>query len=412
MLMKKIWILLLLLFIPVVKAEELPKVYLNGDLTFMSSKEDKREIEIEFVSDEYNFKEKGTIKLQGSSSLDYDKKNYNITFEEKQETSLGSFKKYTLKANWIDELHIRNLLTASIVRDINKEYKLFSDTINYGVTDGFYVEVYNNGEYMGLYSMNISKKYLFDTSEKEALVIGVKNNVDQSYFLKEENIKWDGFEVEEGEADQDSLDKLNRLINFINKSSDREFKKNFEKYINLDSALNYYCIMNVLLMTDNAINNVYLVSYDGDYWYISFYDMDISWGGTNKQNKLFDYTRDLNKEIRESRLWDRFEVAYSKEIKERYKELRKKYLSKDYLLDRYYEYLDKIPEEALKRENEKWNNEVQYDKHYIDDFMDNRLKMLDKKIDHLGYSSRLIIISIYVFVLLMLGWVLLNVKKG
>ena len=170
--------------------------------------------------------------------------------------------------------------------------------------------------------------------------------------------------------------------------------------------------MNVLLMTDNAINNVYLVSYDGDYWYISFYDMDISWGGTNKQNKLFDYTRDLNKEIRESRLWDRFELAYSKEIKERYKELRKNYLSKDYLLDRYYEYLDKIPEDALKRENEKWNNEVQYDKHYIDDFMDNRLKMLDKKIDHLGYSSRLIIISIYVFVLLMLGWVLLNVKKG
>ena len=121
MLMKKIWILLLLLFIPVVKAEELPKVYLNGDLTFMSSKEDKREIEIEFVSDEYNFKEKGTIKLQGSSSLDYDKKNYNITFEEKQETSLGSFKKYTLKANWIDELHIRNLLTAKVVREVLKK---------------------------------------------------------------------------------------------------------------------------------------------------------------------------------------------------------------------------------------------------------------------------------------------------
>ena len=82
MVMKKVFIILLfILFCPLVKAQELPKLYLNGDLSFMSSKEDKREIEIELVSDKYNFKEMGTIKLQGKSSLDYDKKNYNISFK-------------------------------------------------------------------------------------------------------------------------------------------------------------------------------------------------------------------------------------------------------------------------------------------------------------------------------------------
>ncbi len=411
--MKKIWLLFLLLLIPVVKAEELPKLYLYGDLTFMSSKEDKREIEVELVSDEYNFREKGTIKLQGSSSLDYEKKNYNISFDSEVETSLGSFKKYTLKANWIDELHIRNLLTAKVVRDINKKYNLFSDTVNYGVTDGFYVEVYNNEDYLGLYAMNISKKYLFDTKDKEALVIAVKNDVDQVHFLKEENNKWEGFEVEEGEQDQDSLDKLNRVINFVNNSSDRKFKKEFSKYFNLDSALNYYCIMNALSMTDNVVNNVYLVSYDGDYWYIAFYDMDISWAGTNKQNAIFDYDKDLKKEIDDSRLWSRFEKAFSKEIKERYKELREEYLSKDYLINSYYEYLNKIPNDALERENNKWNNKVKYDRRFIDEYIPKRLDVLDKKIDGLGYNyDRLLNLFIYIVVVIMLAWSLFSKKRG
>lgn len=389
--------------IPVVKAEELPRLNINGDLDFMSSKTDKREVTIELIDGDNSFKEKGTIKLQGASSLHYDKKNYNIAFDKEVETSLGSFKKYTLKANWIDELHIRNLLTAKIISEINEEYGLFSGTVNNGLTDGFFVEVYNNGEYLGLYSMNIHKDYLFDKKDQEAIVISVKNDVDQSYFKTEENDKWEGFEVEEGEQNEENLNRLNRLINFVNNSSDKEFRSHFGDYFDLDSALNYYCTMHVLELSDNVVNNLYLVSYDGNYWYLAFYDLDISWGGSKYQNELLDFDNNLNKEVNSSRLWSRFEKLFAKEIKERYKELRQNKLSEEHLKEYYYDYLDMIPKEALARENEKWGNKLTYNTNYIDKFLDVRLKIIDNKIERLkGNINYLVLIIVLIALLIVI----------
>ena len=389
--------------IPVVKAQELPRLNLYGDIDFMSSKTDKREITIELVDKEYGFKEKGTIKLQGSSSLQYDKKNYNISFDSEVETSLGSYKKYTLKANWVDELHIRNLLTANVISEINNKYDLFDGTVNYGLTDGFYVEVYNNDEYLGLYSMNIHKDYIFAVDDEEVTVIAVKEDVDQSYFRELENEKWEGFEVEEGEQNEENLERLNRLIDFVDNSSDKDFKEKFGEYFNLDSALNYYCIMHVLELSDNVVNNLYLVSYDGQIWYLAFYDLDISWGGGKYQNKLLDFDNKLNKEVKSSRLWSRFEKVFASEIKERYKELRSDYLSEASLKEKYYEYLDKIPKEALMRENEKWGNKLTYNTNYIDDFLEIRLRTIDSKIDGLkGERNYLLLILILLVILLLI----------
>ena len=394
--------------IPIVKADELPRLNINGDLDFMSSKTDKREVTIELVDGKNSFKEKGTIKLQGASSLQYDKKNYNISFDKEIKTSLGSFKKYTLKANWVDELHIRNLLTAKVISEINEKYGLFEGTINYGLTDGFYVEVYNNNEYLGLYSMNIHKDYLFDTGDEEAIVIAVKNDIDQSYFRREETSKWEGFEVEEGEQNDENLDRLNRLIDFVNNSSDKEFKNNFSDYFDLDSALNYYSIMHVLELSDNVINNLYLVSYDGEHWYLAFYDLDISWGGGKYQNELLGFDNNLNKEVRSSRLWSRFEVLFSKEIKERYQELRNDFLNEEKLKEHYYEYLDKIPKEALERENEKWNNKLTYNTNYIDEFLEVRFKVIDNKIDSLKGKVNYLLLIVVLLVMLI---VILYKKK-
>ncbi len=393
--------------IPIVKAEGLSRLNINGNLDFMSSKTDKREVTIELVDGKNSFKEKGTIKLQGSSSLHYDKKNYNISFEKEIKTSLGSFKKYTLKANWVDELHIRNLLTAKVISEINEEYSLFDGTVNHGLTDGFFVEVYNNGEYLGLYSMNIHKDYLFDTEDKEALVISVKNDIDQSYFKSEENEKWEGFEVEEGEQNEENLNRLNRLINFVNNSSDKDFKKEFTNYFDLDSALNYYCIMHVLELSDNVVNNLYLVSYDGEKWYLAFYDLDISWGGSKYQNELLAFDNNLNKEVRSSKLWSRFEKNFSKEIKERYKELRNNYLREDHLKEYYYNYLDKIPKEALARENEKWDNKLTYNTNYIDEFLSVRLRGIDNKINSLKGN-----INYFLLIIVLLGiLIIIFIKK-
>ena len=57
-------------------ASEIPKVYLEGDITDMTSKKDERKILLKYKSDELNFEKYTKIKVQGSSSIVYDKKNY------------------------------------------------------------------------------------------------------------------------------------------------------------------------------------------------------------------------------------------------------------------------------------------------------------------------------------------------
>ena len=86
-----------------------------------------------------------------------------------------------------------------------------------------------------------------------------------------ETNKWENYEVE-------TLMKLNRLIQFASYSSDEEFVKDFEKYFNKDSVLNYYCFMRFAHLIDNISKNMFLVTYDGEIWYLIPYDFDLSWG--------------------------------------------------------------------------------------------------------------------------------------
>ena len=61
---------------------KIPKVYFEGDISNMTSKEDKRSIKIKYRSEDKKFDTYAEIKIQGTSSIYYDKKNYTITLYE------------------------------------------------------------------------------------------------------------------------------------------------------------------------------------------------------------------------------------------------------------------------------------------------------------------------------------------
>ena len=103
------------------------------------------------------------IKIQGSSSTKYCKKNYTINFYEnesfakkkKVDVGWGAQSKYCLKANWVDKTHSRNVVSAKIAGMMQEKYGLLTSAPNNGAVDGFPVAVYINGEFDGLYTMNI-----------------------------------------------------------------------------------------------------------------------------------------------------------------------------------------------------------------------------------------------------------------
>lgn len=371
----------------------LPRLDLYGDISYFNSKDDIRYVEVKYTSSDYNFNSYATLKIQGASSTTFSKKNFNIRFytssdySEKRniDVGFGEHNKYTLKADWPDGTKSRNIVTADIYSQIQKKYNLFTDTLNYGVVDGFPIEIYLNDEFYGIYNFTTSKDYIYglDEDDKNHLAIMAKEYDEKTNFTTLATDKWESFEVEVGEQNDYSLSKFNKLVEFIKDSSDEEFKNNFENYINLDSALNYYCFAKFGELYDNLNKNMMFVTYDGDYWYLTMYDLDISWGSTWDGRELLDYTDMLDTYIDSSMLWSKFERAFSNEIVERYQELRKDILTKENVLNKIKDYRNSIPDLSFKKEEKKWGVLVGYGVDQVEDFLDVRIELVDKDIESL-----------------------------
>lgn len=376
-------------FNQVMGTSDIPKVYLEGNIDNMTEKTDEREIKIQFTSSEINFETNAEIKIQGTSSLGYAKKNYNITlytddtYENKDKIDVGQGwglqSKYCLKANWIDKTHSRNIVSARITAKIQKKYEVFQNTPNYGVIDGFPVEIYANQEFLGLYTWNIPKDtWLWGLDEDNPNHIAlVGDDWTEAVAFKEEittldEAKW---EVEVGEENQDTIDKFNRLIRFVKNSSDEEYVRDFEQYLNKDATFNYIIMLYAMEGSDNFGKNMAMVTYDGKVWYPSLYDLDSTWGtwSDGSLSETYDYIPD---EV-ESRLLTRTISCFGNELAERWFELRENVLSKEDILTEFNQFISSIPEESYQKEQEKWGDIPGYGIDQIEEFLDYRLEYID-----------------------------------
>lgn len=374
-----------------------PKLYLSGDMSKITdpaqtSKKIECNIDYEYRSSDDNFNGAATIKIQGSSSTKYAKKNYTINFYEdssysskmKIDVGFGAQSKYCLKANWVDKTHSRNVVTAKLAGEMQAKYGLFESAPNNGAIDGFPVEVYINGEFHGLYTMNIPKdEWMFnmDGDNPNHIVICGENWKDPVLF-KSVPTDLNDWTVEVGPEDDVTLQKVQRLVDFVLNSSDSEFKANFSQYLNLDSTLNYYVMMHCGWMSDNRGKNMLLATYDGKIWYPSLYDLDTTWGTHWTGGSLYNYSSGFL-DNGGSVLWQRMEKLYKKEIAARYFELRQDVLSEEHIMDAFNSFYNTIPAEVLARETEKWNTEETpipgYDFTQIQAYLDSVLPRLDDK---------------------------------
>ena len=371
----------------------IPTVYFEGDIYGIKDKKEIRKIKIKYEDKNKKLKHEtyAALKLQGTSSLNYEKKNYNITLYKDEEHTeknkidfgWGAQSKYCLKANWIDKTHARNIVTANLAADIQKEYGLFENTPHNGTIDGYPVEIYINGEFLGIYTWNIPKDdWMFNMDEENENHIVFASEQWNPSNKFQAKASYDDWSIEVGRGDAADLKKLNRLITFINKSSDKEFKEDFDKYLDFDSTINYFIIMQYANLSDNVAKNMLLATYDGKVWYPTLYDLDTSWGTSWNGKSTSDYTQTNN--VYDSKLWKRMVELYPEEIYERYEELKKDYLNKKDIMDRFNEFKNLIPDESFKKENKRWNDIPGYDYNQIQEFLDIREPLVDKHINELN----------------------------
>lgn len=382
----------------VTKNNELPRLYFEGNLEELVSKKDQEKIKISYVSDTINFDGYASIKLQGSSSLNYDKKNYNIKFYEDKylnnelviDFGWGAQYKYCLKANWIDKTHSRNIVTANLVANIQKKFGLFDNTPNNGVIDGFPIEIYLNDKFLGLYTLNIPKDawmFNMDENNENHLVFSTTNWSKSVSFYETANFT--DWELEVGLENAENLKKLNRLIDFVMNSSDEDFKNNIDDYFNLDSLLNYYVMLEVAHLVDNTSKNMLLVTYDGKIWYTSLYDLDSSWGTSWNGIDLVDYSQTYIS--LENNLWKKLKNNFTNELVERYFYLRSSILTEENIMSEFYSFYNSIPENSLKKELKRWNYIPGYDLEQIKIFLDIKLPLLDKTFSNMYKESNVFV---------------------
>lgn len=327
-----------------------------------------------------------SIKIQGSSSQAYPKKNYTLEFDENIifKEKWGSHKKYVIKADWVDFYHMRNEFGANLWKRIRKTKIENSDNLidkngNFlidknnnilsgetnpaflgpalGVIDSFPILVFINEKYHGLYSFTIpksawmagmgyGKKETILSAETHSNATQFRNHViDKNGILDDKD-----FSVEYASDENWIVDSLNNMIDSVGKD-------NMDEFIDLDSAIDYL-LFNTLLGNGDGIDKKFLLNtWNGKKWFFNAYDMDSSFGNFWDGTKIIstdDYMFDAHKN--KSKLLEYFIDNKKEKIKERWFFLRKNILKSDNLISDVYNYASSIPDAVLDYEKRRWPN--------------------------------------------------------
>ena len=390
--------------------ESMPIIYLEGNYqgAYVNGKKVEVDMTATYVEpDGTSFSSYATLKAQGSSSISYDKKNYTIKFykdaehESKNKIDLGWGKqnKYVMKANWVDYSQSRNVMSCRIWGDIvgtrstsSNQQRLAALPTNGGAVDGYPIAVYMNGNFHGLYTMNVPKdEWMFGMGEKdengnksptEALIASDDWNHTDFYstigeFVEDSSgdliAKNGGWElIYHGGKDHAWVAKsFDALITFCQNNDGEAFRNGIRQYLDVEAAIDYLIYMYANCMHDNASKNMLWATYDGKTWIPSVYDQDGSFGQVWDGVRFSDPNSSLPV-VKNGRidvgvnygpsgnntpkfiLWDRIWNCFTAEVLARYDDLRATVLSTEHIIAEYKKFEAMIPESMFEAEFEVW----------------------------------------------------------
>lgn len=302
---------------------------------------------------------------QGTSSLDYIRKNYNLELydDDLKEFYYSPYPNgvqeylFCLKCDYMESSHARNVGIGNL---INKYWytsknpaQLKNDMVQNAV-QGFPMLLYINDEFMGVYNFNTDRysNASFGYTGDNCLAYELSANSDTTAgaFITYDKTKHEGSELDYYKRDfmclypptrragNDTMDEIINLVKFVDKSSDEEFVTNINNnvYFNKEYLLRYliYCL--VMGAVDSLGKNMKLATWDnGATWYPQIYDCDTTMGLDN--SGMLYYT-DSSMKIQagtyntsNSRLWSRLIELMWADIQAEYVKMRNTYLTLDNL---------------------------------------------------------------------------------
>lgn len=365
----------------------------------------------------------GTIKVQGTGSAPYPKKNWTLKLYEDHENlkplkiKIGktiASDKWIVKAEWIDPSLIRNSLSYKLWGDMvnsrerepKNEVDLYLDGPRTGALGYPWVyptEVKINNKFYGISTLtlghdpnnfNIDKNNPYHIYMEFDARYGTPNkgswdNIKSSsigqclngYFPLNEDIST---------SQKKALDDLGQFLT----SPLTEFKNDFDNYLDKTNIIDMLLFYEAIYDYDAVAYDTEIVSYDLKKWFFLPWDKDSTFGigfggsGINKgsENQLvFNYQEMDQRHIP----WFKTYHAFQEEVEQRYAELRQKgVFTVSNLKEISDEIYNKITDKMWELEIKTWEDlgRAKYEetnRDQIFDWFEKRLVMLD---EHFNYK--------------------------
>ena len=306
---------------------QIPKLYVYGDISNCSTTNPSY-VRLRYESpDSSKYGESFDMEssnspfyLQGTSSLGYTRKNYRFVlidsngkeyFHEMYPGNALAESTYTCKCDYVDSSMCSNVCLAKIANDCiypasftpAQKANAKRRVSIYGHAIELINVVDNEQESLGAYMINIdryaTKNLGYDQKEFPNIICyegEANSDVGASAFYSYNNpagsgnqfpneIAYlnEGWRVVYPTINEDAYDfaPIKRLVNFVDESSEDDFKDSFEQYFNKEAILRYYLFVMCFGAIDDLSKNLHFCSYDGQIFYVLPYDLDSCLGGTN-----------------------------------------------------------------------------------------------------------------------------------
>lgn len=339
------------------------------------------------------------IEYRGGWTQRLPKKSYRLEFRQDIQgdtardvclLGMRSDDDWNLQAMANEPLRIRSKTNNALWKKIHKAY--YSDSVS-DVVNGIdmkYVELFLNGDYQGIYCLGerIDRKQL-QLKKNEGEIRGelYKGKAWGATMFTEvpdydnQNKNWSGFKYEYPE-DTINWSRLHDFIQFTIKDNDQIYYANYRSKFDLDNAVDYFILVNLLRATDNLGKNAYIAKYDqGEPYFYVPWDLDGTlgtiWNGT-RQNT----TNDLLYNGMYIRMWYDYEPrGFREKLMYRWYNLRKDIVTHDSICRMLRENYDVLMRNGVyERESIAWDN-YQFDStnlDYTSQWLLDRLQYMDK----------------------------------
>ena len=246
-----------------------------------------------------------------------------------------------IKANYIDATQSRNIVNSQLWGDMVATRagapKQLTHSQNGGAINGFPIEMKVNGDRWGLYTLNTPKDAkLWGLDKHDPTNIAISSNQCNKadlFWSDKVHYNEDGWtsDIPKELTTQQKQD-FERLVHFVNTSDTKTFKAHASEYLDVNSVIDMYLFTNLIHDQDGLGRNLELLTYNGQIWHATMYDLDSTWGLYENGRHIYPSGESVShnypnqgdlKTAEGNRLLQQVVQAYPNRVQARWRQLRK-----------------------------------------------------------------------------------------